>query len=83
MSGLVVVYCRCTFLPGSQVLLDREGGQRRLVEAAQDKLLLARVVLMSPTAKMPGTLVWNFSVSTLDAACSMSSPQSAIGPSFG
>ena len=38
---------------------------------------------MSPTAKMPGTLVWNFSVSTLSAFFSSSMPHSAMGPSFG
>src|SRR5216110_3846165 len=38
---------------------------------------------MSPTAKTPGRLVWNFSVSTLSAFFSSASPHSAIGPSFG
>ncbi len=38
---------------------------------------------MSPIAKMPGTLVWNFAVSTLIAFFSSSKPHSAIGPSFG
>ena len=38
---------------------------------------------MSPMAKMPGTLVWNFAVSTLIAFLSSSKPHSAIGPSFG
>jgi hypothetical protein len=38
---------------------------------------------MSPTAKMPGTLVENFSVSTFSCLRSMSRPQSAIGPSLG
>ena len=44
MIGLVVVYCRCTFFAGIQVLGDRERRERRLVEAAQDELLLAGIV---------------------------------------
>jgi hypothetical protein len=38
---------------------------------------------MSPTAKMPGVEVWNFSVSTVICLRSMPRPQSAIGPSLG
>ena len=38
---------------------------------------------MSPTAKMPGTLVWNFSVSTWICFFSSARPHSAIGPSLG
>ena len=38
---------------------------------------------MSPTAKMPGTLVENFSVSTFSCLRSMSRPHSAIGPELG
>ena len=39
-------------------------------------------VLMSPIAKMPGTLVWNFSVSTGSAFFSSAMFHWAIGPSF-
>ena len=38
---------------------------------------------MSPIAKIPGTLVWNFSVSTFSALRSSARPHSATGPSFG
>ena len=38
---------------------------------------------MSPTAKMPGSLVWNFSVSTGNCLRSSARPQSAIGPRRG
>ena len=38
---------------------------------------------MSPTANTPGTLVWNFSVSTLSAFFSSARPQSAIGSELG
>ena len=43
MTGLVVVYCRNCFFCGIQVVLDRERRERRLVEAGQDQLLLARI----------------------------------------
>ena len=38
---------------------------------------------MSPMAKMPGSLVWNFSVSTTSCLRSSASCQSAMGPSLG
>jgi hypothetical protein len=68
---------------GVEMVLDGEGGERRLVEARQDELLLAGIGVDVATANTPGRLVWNFSVSTLRAFFSSSRFHSAMGPSFG
>ena len=54
MSGLVVVYCRCTFLPGSRYSLIANAASAASWKPDRISFFLPGYVLMSPTANTPG-----------------------------